>query len=60
MERMELRDEKLRVSSVDSHSSATGRRRRLDEPRHENDKNQDHPSRMKALRQPRNSSTSWW
>ena len=39
----ELRHEKLRVSTIGTSSSAIGRRRRFDEPRHEHDENQDHP-----------------
>ena len=43
MERVELRDEKLRVSVVHARSSATGScTRHCDEPRHQYDKNQSH------------------
>ena len=43
VERVELRDEKLHVSTVGTRSSATGRCRRRDEPRYEHGENQDHP-----------------
>ena len=46
MERVELCDEKLRVSVVHARSSVAGRcRRHRDEPRHENDENQSHSRR---------------
>ena len=60
MERVELCDEKLRVSVVHARSSLAGRfRRHRDEPRHENDENQGHSHRRWRDCVKENSSTAW-